>query len=278
MAKLTMIALQRWMIANNDDIFSDMIIPEGIDRDVLTDNFLLRGGEFEVMYSDPVFMKDAITLWSKKWYRTFDKWITALSIEYNPLENYDRQEDWTDTSNRGVKNNGRRDSGNTRTLNNQDKRTLNTTNKRTLDTQDEETLDTQNERTLDTTVTSENTVSAYDSSSYQPSNKNVTENDGTDTMNNTGTDTFTHTGTDTMQNTGTDTLDYSGTIKDEYGEGFSSQTTDNGKTIHDGRIHGNIGVTTSQQMLEAELQIAEWNIYEHITDLFLSEFVIPIYS
>lgn len=261
-AKITMITLQKWMLSNNDSLFGDMLLPDGIDKDILTGNFLLRGGEFEVMYADPDFMKDAITLWSKKWYRTFDKWVTALALEYNPLENYDRKEDWTDTSNRGTKNAGRKDSGNTRTFNNKDKRTI--------DTQDEETIDTQNERTLDTTVTSEDTVSAYDSSSYQPSKKNVTENDGTDTMNNTGTDTYVHSGTDTM--------DYSGTIKDEYGEGFSEETTDNGKTIHDGRIHGNIGVTTSQQMLESELVIAEWNLYEHITDLFLSEFVIPIYS
>ena len=245
-AKLTMITLQRWMLENDNDLFADMTLPDGIDKDTLTGNFLLRGGEFEVMYADPMFMKDAITLWSKKWYRTFTKWVEALAIEYSPLENYDRKEDWTDTVNRGSKNSGRRDSGNTRTFNNQDKRTL----------------DTEDEETLDTTVTSETTVSAYDSSTYQPSEKNVTENDGTDTM--------TH--------TGTDTVDYSGTIKDEFGEGYSGQTTDNGKTIHDGRIHGNIGVTTSQQMLEAELQIAEWNLYEHITDLFLSEFVIPIYS
>ena len=285
-AKITMITLQKWMLSNNDDLFDGMILPDDIDKDTLTGNFLLRGGEFEVMYADPDFMKEAITLWSKKWYRTFDKWVKALAIEYSPLENYDRKEDWTDTSNRGSKNSGRRDSGNTRTFNNQDKRTLDTQNERTLDTQDEETLDTQNQRTLDTTVTSEDTVSAYDSSTYQPSKKNVTENDGTDTMNNTGTDTyvhtgtdtFVHTGTDTMANTGTDTVDYSGTIKDEYGEGFSGQSTDNGKTTHDGRIHGNIGVTSSQQLLESELQIAEWNLYEHITDLFLSEFVIPIYS
>jgi len=44
-----------------------------------------------------------------------------------------------------------------------------------------------------------------------------------------------------------------------------------------GRAHGNIGVTTSQQMLQSELDIVAWNIYEHITDLFLQEFVIPVY-
>ena len=293
-AKLTLLAFNSFMVANNDDLFSLLTLPEGIDKDTLTGNILLRGGEFEAVYSDPYFIQNAIGIWSSKWYRTFDKWITALALEYNPLENYDRMEDWTDTGANGRWKNGRVDSGNTRTFNNQDKRTLDTTNERTLDTtnertldtQDEETLNTQNQRTLDTTETSETTVSAYDSSSYQPSQKVVTENDGTDTMNNTGTDTFTHTGTDTMVNTGTDTMvnsgtdtvDYSGTIKDEYGQGYSDNETENTNLTHTGRLHGNIGVTTSQQMLESELSIAEWNIYEHITDLFLSEFVIPIYS
>ena len=43
------------------------------------------------------------------------------------------------------------------------------------------------------------------------------------------------------------------------------------------RTHGNIGVTTSQQMLQSELDIAKWNIYEQITDLFISEFCIMVY-
>ena len=42
-------------------------------------------------------------------------------------------------------------------------------------------------------------------------------------------------------------------------------------------MHGNIGVTTTQQMLESELSLAEWNVYEHITDLFIEEFCVAIY-
>ena len=65
-------------------------------------------------------------------------------------------------------------------------------------------------------------------------------------------------------------MDYTGTIKDDGG------SKNNAK--HKGHIHGNIGVTTSQQMLQSELEIAQWNLYEHISDIFLSDFVIPIYS
>ena len=162
------------------------------------------------------------------------------------MENYDRMEDYSDTYNKGIKTQARRDSGNTRTF----------------DNQDELTRDSQDELTHDTTDVTEREVSAYDSSTYQPAEKTTTDLDGTDTTTYTGTDTTTH----------------SGTIKDEYGEGSSGSETENSKNVHSGRLHGNIGVTTSQQMLEAELDIARWNIYEHITDIFLSEFIIPIYS
>lgn len=215
-AKITLSSFYTWFntAVPADDLFKNLTLPEGIDKDTLVGNILMNGGEFEVAYADPYFMQNLIGIWSKKWNRTFTKWVEALSIEYNPLENYDRMEEWEDDA-KGTLNN-------TRTHNNQDKRSLNTTN----------------------TTTEE--VSAYDSSSYQPSKK-VTSAD-----------------------TGTDTMDYSGTIKDDGG------SSNNAK--HKGRIHGNIGVTTSMELLEAQLKISEWNLYEHITDLFLKEFVIGIYS
>ena len=225
-----------------DDLFKNMSLPSGIDKDTLVGNILMRGGEFEVMYSDPYFMQNVIGVWSQKWYKTIDKWVKALAIDYNPLENYDRMEEWTDTTDGSTS--GRRDNGNTRTLNYTDALTL----------------DHDETRTLDTTNTSTHDVSAYDSSTYQPADQTVTEDDGTDTVNYSGTDSTLH----------------SGTITDAFGEGTSTKNDE--KVTHKGRIHGNVGVTTSQQMLESELSLAEWNIYEHVTDLFLSEFVIPIYS
>ena len=132
----------------NQTLFDLMQLPYGIDEDTLCDYIMLQGGEFEVLYADPAFTRNAIGMWSKKCYNTFLKWAAAQAIEYNPLENYDRMEDWTDQLNRGASTSAHRDSGNTRTFNNQDKRTLNTEDK----------------QTLDTTVTSEDQVSAFDSS------------------------------------------------------------------------------------------------------------------
>lgn len=43
------------------------------------------------------------------------------------------------------------------------------------------------------------------------------------------------------------------------------------------RAHGNIGVTTSQQMLKSELDIALFNIYKEISKLYMTELTLPIY-
>lgn len=211
-------------------LFDLLELPDLIDKETVVDNIMLQGGEFEALYADPEFLRNAIGMWGRKHYYTFDKWAKAQAIEYAPLENYDRQEDWSDTGNRGETSQARRDSGNTRTFDNQDK------------------------RTLDTEVNTENTVSAYDSSSYQPSDKAETTNSGTDTV------------------------DYSGTIKDEFGEGSSGQTTENKTDVHTGRVHGNIGTLTSQKMLSDEYEVARFNIVEQITDIFILDFTIPVYD
>ena len=111
--------------------------------------------------------------------------------------------------------------------------------------------------------TSIDTVSAYDSNLFENDKKNdvSTSNETTSntTTENIRTDNLNESKTGSSHNTRTDNL------KESY--------TSN----RHGRLHGNIGVTTSQQMLQSELDIAKWNIYEQITDLFLNEFCIMVY-
>lgn len=45
---------------------------------------------------------------------------------------------------------------------------------------------------------------------------------------------------------------------------------------HDGREYGNIGVTTTQQLLQSELELAAFNIMQKITDYFIAELTIPV--
>lgn len=205
-AKLTLIGCNNFFKNIGDDLFKGLTLPEGLAKKTLTDNILLQGGEFEVLYSDPWALQNFISVWADREAATFQRWVDALAIEYAPLENYDRHEDWTDT----------------------------------LDSDGTSRTTGTNDTSTSGTVTTD--VSAYDSSSYQPKDK-VTSSETIDN--------------DTTENN-TSTLDNEG--------------------VHTGRIHGNVGVTTSQAMLEAELSLGYWNIYSRITDMFLKEFCIMIYT
>ena len=205
-AKMTLIGCNTFFSNMNDDLFKGLTLPEGLAKNTLTNNILLQGGEFEVVYSDPFFLQNAISIWADREAATFERWVNALAIEYAPLENYDRHENWTDT----------------------------------LDSDGTSRTTGTNDTSTNGTVTTD--VSAYDSNGYQPKEKVTTA----ETIDN-----------DTTENN-TSTLDNTG--------------------MHAGRIHGNIGVTTSQQMLEAELDLGYWNIYSRITDMFLKEFTIMIYT
>ena len=213
-AKFTLIGCYQFFNNAGDDLFKNITLPEGINKDTLTSNILMQGGEFEVQNADPFFIQSAIGIWSHVWAETMQRWIDALSIEYAPLENYDRMEHWTDETD--VEGEG--SSTSTGSLNS----------------------------STTTNSTTENTRSAFDSSTYQPNDKSVTS----------GTETNT-----------TGTTDSTGTTM-----------TNNTDSEHDGRVHGNIGVTTSQQMLTQELDMGYWNLYQRITDLFLREFCIPVYE
>lgn len=180
LAKITLIGFYN-AYEDTDPIFADLTLPAGIDKDLFINSLLLDAGEFEVLYADPDFFKNAITIWGQKWYRTFQKWQEAISAEYDPISNYDRKEEWT-----------------TKT---------------------------------DSDSTSESTAnrSSYDSAALQPYTS----------MNDSG--------------------------------------SFDGTEIRTGRAYGNIGVTTSQQMVRASLDLYEWNLYQHMIDLFKTELLIPVY-
>lgn len=230
LAKITIVGQETWLQKDNKSLFDLFTLPEAIDKDECIDNIMLDCGEFEVLYSDPYFMRSAIGVWSKKHYRTFEKWAAALAIDYNPLENYDRIEEWTDKENE----------------------------KSDVDFGDK--TKTTTDSTTDTSGKSEqngNTedlVSAFDSDSYQESEKHEID---TDESHEDNVKSNTVLNNETTQNTKGN--------KDTEG-------------THDGRIHGNIGVTTSQQMLQSELDIARFNLIQQITDLFATELCLLVYE
>lgn len=230
LAKITLIGQETRLKMEDKSVFDLLTLPDGIDRDTCIDNIILECGEFEVLYSDPFFMRAAVGTWSSKHYRTFEKWINALNIEYDPLENYDRIENWTDSG------------------------TENSNNKFIDDTNTKSSSATNSHGKSDQNGNTEDLVSAYDASTYQESEKHVIDTDENHED---------HIGT-------TSTIENDAIQTNEFHKGDKNE--------HSGRIHGNIGVTTSQQMLQSELDIARFNIIQEITNLFMVELCIMVYE
>lgn len=87
-AKLTLLGLMSW----DPTIFDDAVIPEGMDRQTLIDTIVLRCADYEVLYPDWGFFKQASDLFFRRHQLAFTRWWDAMLLEYEPLYNYDRYE------------------------------------------------------------------------------------------------------------------------------------------------------------------------------------------
>lgn len=163
--------------------------------------------------------------WSKQW--------ETMQLAYNPIENYSMTEQMSndETVNQY---------GKTRT------RTDNLTHTKTgTETGKPNLTETQ---TPNLTNVSENTVHGFNSTAGVPS--------GSQSQTATGTNTNTRTGTDAVEYNTTDSD--TGTQTDN--DGGQDTQTRNYKLTRS----GNIGVTTSQQMIESERTLWVWNFFRDV--------------
>lgn len=77
---------------NEDNtIFETMQVPSSdhLDKDTLIHNILMDCAELEALYTDPDFMKFAITEWSKARLHVWQALANTMDYEYNPIWNKD---------------------------------------------------------------------------------------------------------------------------------------------------------------------------------------------
>lgn len=176
-----------------DNIFKDIVLPDNIDKEILINTILDKCSLNEPLYYDMNLLNQKIKNFFLKNYDVYNRLVKAFSLEYNPIENYDRKED----TSRNIK----RETNNSNIYN----------------------------------ENSVSDISAFDSNGYQKDSKNVIDSDRKENNN-------------LLEN-----------------ESFSN------------RVHGNIGVTTTQQMLESELNLRKkLNIYEIIANDFYDNFMLFI--
>lgn len=248
MAKITLIGLEQFLNPDHS-VFEDATFPEGIDTDTLKGAIFLRCQEFELLYPDPEFMIPAVDVWAKKNYWTFDKWVKLLSKTYDPLYNKDYYEEIRDT------HEGAASSSGTTSQSDDHTRTNNLTH-----SEDYTRTDNLKSET-DGTVT--HAEKAFNDSNMVDTTKDTTDGE----VNHTGTQRNAGSGSDTgtVRDAGTTSGTYGNTNNDSYV---------NAHTYHG---YGNIGITSAQELFLKETDVARFNLYEQIADLFCQEFCIMVY-
>lgn len=217
----------------NDGILGELVVPDGVDVDLVKDNLLAETAELEVIYPDAMFMQAMIGRWSAKELPIWERLYKTTLLEYNPIENYDRMEEWTEAED--TKKNTEADATGTSTT-------------------DTDGTSTRQSNT-DGVINDQKYVSAYNEIEFTP-----TERDN-NTQNEKNNSEQKDVGTVSVKTSAENTTDETG----------------NRNLLRKGRAHGNIGVTTSQQMIEAERDVALYNIIDVIINSFKNRFCLQVY-
>ena len=184
-------------------------LPEGVDAGIVKTSIMSNCAELEILFPEPTIFKQLLTAWAKTKRLPWARYYAAITAQYSPLENYDRQE---------------------------------------------------------TESTGENTTSATNGTSSSSGTSSTSR--GVSAFN----DTYTQNGEAVYQPKDHE----SGSVTNTVSAGTTGTGAKTGTKTS--RIHGNIGVTTSQQMLQAELDItAALDVYQHITEDFKRQFCLLVY-
>lgn len=209
-------------------LFDGFNVPEGLVKQIAIDAILMRTRELEILYPDFNYMKNRITIWSNKYQINWKKLYDTTVLEYNPIENYDRMEDWTDT--------------------------------------DDETSTSARDNTRNTTNTVKSTSTNEIMNSVNVTDQNTAFNAGL--------------ADHAKQITDGDTTENGSITNTETGKDTENENVNGGRTgrhTKTGRAHGNIGVTTSQQMIQSERDLVVFNLYDVIAESFIENFCLMVY-
>lgn len=249
---------------------------------------------FPVILGDSASLMDAKRTWQEIYtlYLTnhlhgINKQMQALfDYNYSPIENVDRYE--TET----IEGTETGESSNTKTnnLSNATQYGRTETNSGTDTTTfghvvTESGTDTVRRTGNDTLEKDGSIINTTEKAGYNAPNTYTSDTKNTETYNNYSEDnvhatadattyghTDTNSGSDALQHGhvvtagGTDTERQTGTVTDA---GETSGTSETDRTLH---VHGNIGVTTNNQLIEAEIEMRKLSLAEMIIDDIINEY------
>lgn len=241
MSKLSILGLYM----HDQTLFDNLQLPTQFtadDRTVLINNLLMDCAELECTYPAFDFCKAAIGFWSKARLHVWQKLYDTMLFEYNPIWN----KDGTITETR------------TKTYSDEKSGTVEST-KGTTSSVEDGTASTRmlNVTTDDTTTT--NQTAGFNSGSFVNKDKSSIDHEyhdsETGSVNRTVSDTGSEEGstTESGTTTGEETEEYTRTEQ------------------------GNIGVTSTQQLIREEREVVQFEIDDYIINDFKKQFCILVY-
>jgi len=283
--------------------FAGATVPDPLNIDHCISAIMVRCGLMTPLYNDPETFRGATAVWfnNKQW--TFEHLIKLIQKDYDPLENYDRTDNFDHTKGTSATHSGGyedKESGkDTTSLSGTDTEAhsgIDTTALSGTDTEAHSGKDTTKLSGTDTeahsgTDTTTNEISAFNSSGYQADNKSSTTHGESIGTTYGKQEDLTHGESIGTTYGKSESLTHGESIGTTYGKQSdltyghtltrtynADKTTYSGKDNDSGRSHGNIGVTTTQQMFEQELQLlAHFDVYNWIAEQFENDNMILLY-
>lgn len=209
------------LLTYDHTMFDDMVLPPGVDLDSVVNCILEMHGHAVLYHPDPLFMKRAIKAWSQRRCSIWMKLLATTTVEYNPINNYDRNETITES----------------------------TTETRSTDTKNNTDTSSNSNTTAKASGTDKHDVSAENTSEYQPDNMDTSENASEGSTTSSGTSVG------------------ASLTKDDFTRTWT----------HKNVTQGNIGVTTTQEMLQSERKLVRYSVIEEIAQDYHTTFCLDIY-
>lgn len=237
------------------------------DSSVLLATIIRNYSSLPVLYEDPDWYYDECEFWWKAHEAEFIRMWEAMEAEYDPTHNYDKHEEYhgndTESSNKQGSDNGSVSVDADNKVTGTESRIVNDHYNHTEDNGGTNTRD----------LATNNFVAGYDGGIYElsPSSK-ITE---TGSEHHSDSNTTEHTGNsnDVLTHNTRNENDSNTTSTSQFSES-GSNSSENNYTSH---TYGNIGVTTTQQMITAEIKLRCYNLYDIMANKFANSLCLGIW-
>lgn len=228
MLKLTLWGMNDYLDGTLLDFLPSSLPADTFNPEIMEQLIYAECGDLFPYYQVPLYCKQHIKNFFDRNAEQFKRVWEALYSEYNPIENYDRIEAWSDSHSEST-----RDS-------------------ESLSMSSSESVSAVTSSSDSQSSSANGNISAFNSPTMQPQSAST---GNAATSGRTNNDTR---GTSNSLRAGLN-------VKDNIA-----------RDDHRGRVHGNIGVTTSQQMIQQSIELGSYDIYIWVISLFRKNIISSI--